>query len=108
MGTRARGAGLDSGESAIGMARIRIATYNVHKCQGMDGRVRPQRIAEVLAHVNADVVALQEVLSFGENGDLDQARFLAQELGYSYALGENRKHRGAAYGNVMLSRLPVR
>ncbi len=90
------------------MARLRIATYNVHKCQGMDGRVRPQRIAEVLAHVNADVVALQEVLSFGENGDLDQARFLAQELGYSYALGENRKHRGAAYGNVMLSRLPVR
>src|SRR3989442_337778 len=33
--------------------RLRIATYNVHKCRGLDGRIRPQRIARVL---NADIL----------------------------------------------------
>jgi endonuclease/exonuclease/phosphatase family metal-dependent hydrolase len=38
---------------------LRVATYNVHRCRGIDGRVRPARIAEVLRE-DADVVALQE------------------------------------------------
>jgi len=28
--------------------RFRIATYNTHKCRGMDGRIRPSRVAQVL------------------------------------------------------------
>lgn len=84
---------------------FRIVTYNVHKCRGLDGRVRPARIAQVLADVHADVVALQEVVSHegGAAGD-DQARFLAGELGYYWAMAETRKHHGGAYGNVTLSR----
>jgi len=42
---------------------LRIATYNVHKCRGLDGRLRPDRIVRVLREMEADVVALQEVLS---------------------------------------------
>jgi len=34
-----------------------LATYNVHKCRGMDGRTRPSRIASVLKGLKADVVA---------------------------------------------------
>src|SRR5690348_1245534 len=29
-------------------ARFRVATYNTHKCRGIDGRIRPSRVAEVL------------------------------------------------------------
>ena len=47
------------------MKTLRLATYNIHKCEGMDGRVRPDRIANVLEEINADVIALQEVLSIG-------------------------------------------
>ncbi|HVG30985.1 MAG TPA: endonuclease/exonuclease/phosphatase family protein [Pyrinomonadaceae bacterium] len=87
---------------------FRIVTYNVHKCQGLDRRVRPARIASVLRELDADVIALQEVVchASADRAEMDQAKFIAGELGYEYCLGENRKHRGAAYGNVVLSRLP--
>lgn len=88
---------------------FRIVTYNVHKCRGLDQRVRPARIASVLKEINADIVALQEVLSFeGYEREADQARFIADELGFQYAFGENRKLRGARYGNVVLTRFPIR
>ena len=87
---------------------LRVVTYNVHKCRGMDRRVRPGRIVDVLAEVKADVVALQEVLSVeGRARERDQARFLASELGMDYHIGENRRLQGGAYGNVILSRLPI-
>lgn len=88
--------------------QIRIATYNIHKCRGMDRRVRPGRIVEVLGEIEADVVALQEVwsVSNGKPED-DQAQFIARALGLDYRFGENRKLLGGAYGNVVLSRLPI-
>src|SRR5438034_8896172 len=88
--------------------RIRIVTYNIHKCRGLDRRVSPARIVEVLREVDADVIALQEVLSIqGEVSEDDQAHFIAREMGMDYRLGENRRLHGGAYGNVVLSRLPV-
>jgi endonuclease/exonuclease/phosphatase family metal-dependent hydrolase len=88
---------------------MRIVTYNVHKCRGLDRRVRPARIASVLREVEADIIALQEVLSVGGAArEMDQARFIAEELGYDYCIGENRRLSGGAYGNVILSRLPWR
>jgi endonuclease/exonuclease/phosphatase family metal-dependent hydrolase len=88
--------------------RVRVATYNIHKSIGLDRRVRPGRIAEVLAEVDADIVALQEVLSFaGGSPEQDQARFIAEQLGFNFAFGENRIHNGGRYGNVILSRFPL-
>ena len=90
--------------------RLRVATYNIHKCKGLDGRTRPERIARVLAELRADVVALQEVLSVADgDAQKDQAKYLAAALEpkYHYWLGENRKIRGAAYGNAVLSRFPI-
>ena len=44
---------------------VRVATYNIHRCRGMDGRTRPDRTAAVLASLDADVLALQEVIGAG-------------------------------------------
>ncbi len=41
--------------------KLRLASYNVHKCVGMDRRRKPDRIVEVLNSLQADIVALQEV-----------------------------------------------
>ena len=41
---------------------LRIATYNIHRCRGLDRRVIPSRTADVIADIDADVVALQEVV----------------------------------------------
>lgn len=85
--------------------RVRVATYNVHKCRGLDRRVRPDRIVEVLRDIDADIVALQEVVSHeGGPREADQTRFIAEELGMNYCVGETRKHKGGTYGNVVLSR----
>jgi endonuclease/exonuclease/phosphatase family metal-dependent hydrolase len=87
------------------MHRFRIATYNIHKCRGVDGRVHPERIARVLEEVAADIISLQEVVSHDGAAIADhQADYLAGRLGLFGAMGETRKHRGGAYGNVTLSR----
>jgi len=87
------------------MHRFRIATYNIHKCRGVDGRVHPERIARVLEELEADIVSLQEVVSHEGTTIADhQADYLAGRLGLFGAMGETRKHRGGAYGNVTLSR----
>lgn len=89
--------------------RLRVVTYNIHRGRGLDGRLKPARIADVLREIDADVIALQEVVCGADAGrEGDQGRFLAEELGLHYELGENRKLRGAAYGNVALSRFPLK
>ncbi|HKP13323.1 MAG TPA: endonuclease/exonuclease/phosphatase family protein [Blastocatellia bacterium] len=88
--------------------RLRVVTYNVHKCRGMDRRVRPQRIVEVLREIDADVIALQEVLSVpGGRPEDDQAHFIAEQLKLSHTVGGTRQLRGGIYGNVVLSRWPI-
>jgi endonuclease/exonuclease/phosphatase family metal-dependent hydrolase len=87
------------------MKSFRIATYNIHKARGMDGRIRVERIARVLEAIDADIVALQEVVSReGPSIEDHQARYLAEKFGYRHAIGETRKHHGGVYGNVTLSR----
>lgn len=87
---------------------FRIATYNVHKCRGLDRRVRPERIVAVLRETGADIIALQEVLSIeGGERQRHQSRFIADEMGMRYEMGENRRLSGGAYGNVVLSRWPI-
>ncbi|MDT5295792.1 MAG: hypothetical protein QOJ76_2672 [Acidobacteriota bacterium] len=100
---------MPTGKTMLKDGRLRVVTYNVHKCVGLDRRERPARIAAVLREVDADVIAMQEVVSVESNTSREahQARFIAEELGYEFRVGENRKHRGGAYGNVVLSRLPL-
>lgn len=87
---------------------FKVVTYNVHKCRGLDRRVRPERIVEVLLETGADIIALQEVLNVeGESREKNQAMFISEELRMNVAVGENRKIKGAPYGNATLSRFPI-
>lgn len=40
---------------------LRLASYNVHKCLGLDRLRIPERVIEVVNALDADIVALQEV-----------------------------------------------
>lgn len=91
----------------MAFTELRVVTYNIHRCRGLDRRVRPDRIAEVLAGVNADVIALQEVIGAGPHGQ-GQAEQLGAALGMGWVMAPARELRGHLFGNVVLSRFPVR
>jgi endonuclease/exonuclease/phosphatase family metal-dependent hydrolase len=85
---------------------LRVATYNVHRCRGLDGRTRPQRIAEVLQAVDADVVALQEVVGAGP-GHPGHPQEIGAALGMGWVMASARLLRRYEFGNVVLSRYPI-
>ena len=89
--------------------RLRVVTYNIHKCRGLDRRVDPDRIAAILSGFDADVIALQEILdTSGGKPEWDQARRIQRKFpSYQRCFGENRPLRGGVYGNMTLSRFPV-
>jgi endonuclease/exonuclease/phosphatase family metal-dependent hydrolase len=87
---------------------VRIATYNIHKCRGLDRRVNVGRIRTVLREIGADIIALQEVVWPAEAvREQHQARFLAENLGFHYRVGETRRWGKRVYGNAVLSRFPI-
>ena len=90
------------------MKQIRIATYNIHKCVGLDRKFAPERIVKVLREIDADVIALQEVLCHSNSQKREhQAEFIAAELKMNYSFGENRHIEKGSYGNAVLSRLKI-
>ena len=86
---------------------LRIATYNIHRSRGLDRRVRPERIAAVLATIDPDVVALQEVIGPGLTGP-GHAEQLGAALGMGWVMAPTRELRRHQFGNVVLSRFPIR
>ena len=85
---------------------LRVATYNIHRCRGLDGRTIPARTAEVIRSLEADVVALQEVVGAGPTS-AGHAEELGAQLGMGWVLAPTRHLRGALFGNVVMSRFPI-
>jgi endonuclease/exonuclease/phosphatase family metal-dependent hydrolase len=85
---------------------LRIATYNIHRCRGMDRRTMPSRVADVLREIDADVIALQEVIGAGPAG-AGQAEEIGAALGMGWVMATVRHLRKHLFGNVILSRFPI-
>jgi len=87
---------------------LRLVTYNVHSCLGLDGRLSPRRIARVLAALDPDVVALQELdVGRTRSGGVDQAHVIAEALAMDLHFLPCLEISGEKYGNAVLSRLPM-
>lgn len=98
---------------------LRIATYNVHRWQGGNGRSVPDvaRAGYVISELDADVIALQEVLrpfpstslsgAFDARGGEDPLGRLCDELELHLAFAVTRQHRLGQLGNAILSRYPI-
>src|SRR5689334_6644908 len=87
---------------------IRVVTYNIHKCRGLDRRVSAARIAEVLRKLDPDCIAIQEVVRLAGAPEANQAEFIRAALqDYHVVFGPNRPLGKGDYGNATLSRLPI-
>ncbi len=91
------------------MVAFSVSTWNIHSCVGLDARFAPDRIAEVIAALDVDLIGLQEVgwHHRGEVG-LDQFEYLAKATGMTAHAAPTKHSTRAHYGNAILTRLPVR
>ena len=89
--------------------RLRVATYNVHSCRGQDGRRSEERIAEVIAALEVDVIGLQELdLNRRRSAGVDQAALIAGQLGWQRFFHPALRRGDEHYGDAVLSRYPMK
>jgi endonuclease/exonuclease/phosphatase family metal-dependent hydrolase len=88
---------------------LRVMTYNVHSCIGMDGKLAPERIARVIARYAPDVVALQELdVGRARTESMDQAHLIARSLEMDFHFHPAMYIEEESYGDAILSHLPMR
>jgi endonuclease/exonuclease/phosphatase family metal-dependent hydrolase len=84
---------------------VRVATYNVHKCVGPDGEYRPDRIAQVIAELDADVIAIQEAdQRFGKRNGLLNPQELLEMTGMHLLSQSDLPSGHGWHGNTLLVR----
>jgi endonuclease/exonuclease/phosphatase family metal-dependent hydrolase len=85
--------------------RTRVATFNVHRCEGLDGRVDIARIADVMASTEAELIALQELdRHLPRSGSIDQPVALAEASGMNVAFHPTLTRRRGDYGIAIATR----
>jgi endonuclease/exonuclease/phosphatase family metal-dependent hydrolase len=88
--------------------RLKVMTYNIHSCIGIDGKVRPERIISVIRSCRADVIALQEVdANRHRSRRHEQARMIAETLAMSHHYYAVSDWGGEQYGLAIISRYPL-
>jgi len=89
-------------------APLKIASYNVHQCVGMDFRRDPSRIAQVLQELDCEVIGLQEVDNQpGVHADSMQLDYLAALTGMHAIPGLTLVRHEGHYGNALLTRCEI-
>ncbi len=83
-------------------------TYNTHGCVGVDRVRSPERIAEVIAAHEPDIVGLQEMdVGRARSEYKDQPAVIADALGMHRYFYPGIRFKHGRYGNAVLSRTPL-
>ncbi len=86
---------------------LRVMTYNIHSCVGIDGKVRPERIARVINGFDPDLVAVQEVDAHRpRSGRHDQSQLIADHLRMGHAFHAMFEEQKERYGIAIFSKHP--
>jgi endonuclease/exonuclease/phosphatase family metal-dependent hydrolase len=82
-----------------------VASYNVHKCVGLDRRRDPARTLRVIAELDADIVALQEAdRRFGDRAGLLDLDALREASGLTPVPFDRIGAAHGWHGNLLLTR----
>lgn len=84
--------------------KARFVAWNVRHCCGLDLRVLPGRIVDLIAALSPDVVALSELdVDHIRSKRLDQPAWIAARLGMRVVFAETLD----GYGHALFSRFPL-
>ena len=108
IGTEAYAIGGALAAAAAVVSSVRVVTYNIHTCVGVDRRYDPGRIGAVLCEIDADIACLQEVGVRRRIGrQADQWAYLGQVTGCRVITAASVREHGRRFGNAILTRFPV-
>lgn len=82
------------------MSTLRLVTWNVHGCVGVDGKENPGRVAEIINQLAPDVIGLQEMRELALPA-------IAARTGLQAVAGVTRPEGEGQFGNALLTRLEV-
>jgi endonuclease/exonuclease/phosphatase family metal-dependent hydrolase len=96
------------GDPGTALRRMpRIVTYNVHRCVGNDRQLDVARVADVLASLEPDIVALQELdVGRARTNNVDQANEIAERLDMACHFHAAMRVEKELYGDAILSAYP--
>ncbi len=87
------------------MFSIKVATYNVRKCVGLDRRRNPERTLCVLNEIDADIIALQEAdKRFGQRDSCLPVELIDKMTTWKHVDFRVRPHSIGWHGNAILVR----
>jgi endonuclease/exonuclease/phosphatase family metal-dependent hydrolase len=87
---------------------VKVVTYNIHTCVGVDRRYDPGRIAAVLREIDADIACLQEVGAHRRTErSAEQWTYLGEATGCRVILGIGMRDHRRGFSNAILTRFPV-
>lgn len=86
-------------------SKVVVASYNIHKCVGTDGKFDPNRIVEVIGELDADVLCLQEAdRRIGLRNGLLDLEFVAHHAGLTLVPVAARPASHGWHGNAIFVR----
>jgi endonuclease/exonuclease/phosphatase family metal-dependent hydrolase len=87
---------------------LRIASYNVHRCVGVDGKRDVARVAAVIREIDPDVIGLQEIeCGYHDQRGRDQVDELQEFTNLTGISGPTVVRRACIFGNALFTRRPV-
>lgn len=93
---------------ATEISSLRVVTYNIHTCIGVDRRYDPARVAAVLREIDADIACLQEVGGgWRVERHAGQWAYLGEATRCRVILGAGIRDHSGRFGNAILTRFPV-
>lgn len=88
--------------------QLKIMTYNVHSCIGMDNIASTERIARVISRYKPDIIALQELdVNRTRSKNIHQASLIAKLLDMEFHFHPSLSEEHEQYGDAIISSLPM-
>ena len=95
-------------DPAVSNGSFAVASYNIHRCIGVDKRYDPERIIQVMHELQVDIIGLQEVdCQYFLKDGTDQVDLFKDATGFHAIDGVTLQREDGRFGNLLLTRWPV-